>query len=175
MIYDILCLLMVLLAFIGGFQKGVVKIFGLLMAIIFACIILLWSAPYLNDFLIASMTTVPNWLGSTILVTEFIVVFVLFWSLLRSAGQTNTKVQNSIWQNTLGGLFLSAFMLLSISILSGFFEQTNVIQENTKQKSIAYQFLSPVQQKSKLLWRRLTTLKSESRPAKKVKAASIDG
>ena len=164
---------MVILAFIGGFQKGVTKIFGLLSAIIFGGIVILWSAPYLADFLTASVTQVPFWLMPTLLFLEFVVMILIFMRLLRSTTKPKTKSGNSFLQNTMGGLFLSAFMLFSIAILSGFFEQTNVIKDKTRTTSVAYQLLHPVKQKSWHLWQRLTD-QSESESFG-MKAARVDG
>ena len=52
---------------------------------------------------------------------------------------------------------LSAIMLFSIAILSGFFEQTKVINDRVKNESFAYKILTPIQKQSKKLWIDLTS------------------
>ncbi|NND31618.1 MAG: hypothetical protein HKN76_03435 [Saprospiraceae bacterium] len=175
MIYDIICLLMVILAFAGGFQRGVVKVFGFLSAIIFGVICILWSAPYLSDFLNASMTQVPKWLLPVLLFLEFSLIAMTLFMLIPHRKQSKTKVYNGFLQNTMGGLFLSAFMVFSIGILSGFFEKTNVIREETRNSSVAYQMLNPLKQKSKQIWQRLTDQNDFLEKPEQVKSAGLGG
>lgn len=176
MTYDIVCLLMVLLAFIGGFQKGVVKIFSTLLVWLFALAVVLWNVPYLSDFLNASMAEVPIWLIPVLIITELAILGFLGIKILGTTRRSGKKKDNSLFQNILGGVFLSIFMLLSMAILSGFADQTHLLTEKTKHESTAYKILDPVHHRSRDIWHRLTSHVTNTR-GKDMKAeeASIDG
>ena len=166
---------MVLLAFIGGFQKGVVKILSTLLALLFAIVMVLWSVPYLYDFLSASLSEVPSWLGPTLIFSELAILCFLGIKILGTTPKGKKK-GGSLLQNLLGGAFLSAFMLLSMAILGGFAEQTNLLTEKTKNESTAYKILDPVHQKSREIWHSLTSHVTDTKGKDiKVKEASIDG
>jgi hypothetical protein len=168
--------MMVLLAFIGGFQKGVVKIFSLLLAFLFAILIVLWSVPYLYDFLNASLSEVPTWLGPTLTFSELAILCFFGSKILGTTWRPGKKKGGSFFQNVLGGAFLSAFMLLSMAILSGFAEQTHLLSEKTKHESTAYKILDPVHQKSREIWHRLTSHVTNTRDKDiKINEAAIDG
>jgi amino acid transporter len=167
---------MVLLAFVGGFQKGVVKIFSTLLALLFAVIIVLWSVPYLYNFLNASALEIPAWLGPVIILGELAILSFLGFKIIKKPEKTKKKNDHSLFQNVMGGVLLSVFMLLSMAILSGFAEQTHLLTEKTKHESTAYKILDPVHQKSREIWHSLTSHVTNTRGKDvKVKEASIDG
>ncbi|MCB0685243.1 MAG: CvpA family protein [Saprospiraceae bacterium] len=166
MTFDIICFLLVILAFVGGFQKGVVRIFSFLMAIGLAAIVTIWSVPYLTDFLVASLPDVPGYLPSIILCILFVSLCWILSSLVQTLWKPTPKKKPSPVQNVAGGVILSSIMVISIAILSGFFEQTQVITATTKETSIAYKILIPINESSRQLWINLTqnhqTIKDQS-------------
>ncbi|MBK8503026.1 MAG: CvpA family protein [Saprospiraceae bacterium] len=149
MTYDIICLIMILIAFAGGFQNGVVRIFSLLIGFTVSAVITVWSIPYLLDFLKASVGHFPNYVASIIMGFEFLMFSWLLVKLVNILWRPKSKKKKNIYQNVAGGLMLSAIMLFSIAILSGFFEQTKVINNQVKKESFAYKILSPIQKQSK--------------------------
>jgi len=141
MTYDIICLLLVVLAFIGGVQKGVIRIFSFLIAICLSAITTLWSAPYILDFLNASFGHLP---ASPPMVSMLLLFLAMSWVLSSLVGflwkPLPNRKQHPI-QNVAGGVLLGAIMLFSIAILSGFFEQTNVqslVDSRTVEEEILY-------------------------------------
>ena len=156
MTYDIICLILVVLAFIGGFQKGVMRIFSFLIAICLSAIIAIWSAPYILDFLNASFSQLPPYTPSLCILVLFLTLSWLLSSLVGLLWKPIPKKKQNPVQNISGGVLLSAIMLLSIAILSGFFEQTKVISQQTKDSSYAYRILTPLHESSRQLWLNLT-------------------
>lgn len=152
MTYDIVCMVLILMAFIGGFQKGVVRIFGFLIAIFLAAGLTIWSAPYFLDFLAVSKSDWSTPIPEILLFLEFSLLVWMLTSLVSMLWKPVTRKKESITQNIGGGLMLACIMVFSIAILSGFFEQTKVITQETKEKSIAYQVLSPIRDTSKKIW-----------------------
>lgn len=156
MIYDLLCLLMVILAFTGGFQKGVVRIFSILIAISLAAILTIWCTPYFKDFMLASFKELPKYTMSAFLGILFFLLCWLLSSVVSKLWRPLPKKKQSTLQNVAGGLILSLIMVVSIAILSGFFEQTKIISSETKQSSIAYKIMTPIHEGSRQLWINLT-------------------
>jgi hypothetical protein len=157
MTYDIVCLILLLIAFAGGFQNGVVRIFSFMIGFTLSAVITIWSIPYLLDFLNASFGHFPKYVASLIMGFEFLMFSWLLVKLVNSLWRPKSKKKTNIYQNVAGGLMLSAIMLFSIAILSGFFEQTKVIDDRVKNQSFAYKILTPIQKQSKKLWIDLTS------------------
>ncbi len=157
MTYDIICLVMILIAFAGGFQKGVVRIFGWLIAILLASGTTLWSAPYLLDYLGSPSVGWSSPVPEIMLVVEFALLMWLLTSLMGTLWKPVARKKESMVQNVTGGLMLSGIMVFSIAILSGFFDQTRVISQQTRQQSIAYKILTPIHHTSKKIWINLTS------------------
>lgn len=156
MTYDIICLLLVVLAFIGGFQKGVIRIFSFLIAICLSAIFTIWLAPYVTDFLEASSSSLPANSVAILLILVFVLSSWLLGSLVRRLWKPIPRKKQSPIQNIAGGVILSIMMILSIAILNGFFEQTKIINSSTKHSSIAYKILTPIHEGSRQLWLNLT-------------------
>jgi len=156
MTYDIVCLLLLILAFIGGFQAGIIRIFGMAIACTFSALCTIWCAPYIKEFITASMTDVP--VSALPIISAVLFVFIA-WVMIRIItmlwNPNNYKTHQAL-HNIMGGAILSTGMLLSISILFGFVDKSSVLRTETKQESISYKILMPIHAKSKNIWTHLT-------------------
>ncbi|MCB0669554.1 MAG: CvpA family protein [Saprospiraceae bacterium] len=157
MTYDIICLLLVGLAFAGGFQKGVIRIFSFVIAIILSIVLTVWSTPYILDFLEASISTLPPYSNTVILGLLFLILCLFLSSMVNVLWKPVQKKKQSPLQNIAGGLILSAIMILSIAVLGGFLERTKIINSGTKETSVAYKILTPIHDSSRRLWINLTS------------------
>jgi len=155
------------MAFIGGFQAGIIRIFGIAIACTFAILCTIWCAPYIKQFMHASMTKVPTY---AIPILSLLLFTMIAWSMIKIITilwNPNNYNKNKTLHNLLGGAILSAGMLLSISILFGFVDKSSVLKLETKQESISYRILMPIHAKSKNLWSNLT---AQTKNIKKDKA-----
>lgn len=169
MTYDIASLLLIIMAFIGGFQAGIIRIFGLALACTFAILCTIWCVPYIKQFMTASMTQVPVYSVPLISLIIFALITWTMAKIIRMLWKPADYKKNRTMHNLLGGAILSVGMLLSISILFGFVDKSSVITPQTKQESIAYKILMPIHSKSKDLWSNLTANSWNRKSANKAK------
>ncbi len=154
MVLDLVVSVLLLIAFIAGFQQGVVRTFSLLIALLLAGAFVLLITPYALDFVHASAGDQANVMGVVALV-------LLFGGLVLSLSYLMRKLwrhQNSMskfWNNTFGGVILTLLMIGSISILSGFLDNARMLSPEIKADSIAYRYLQPLQEQTQILWEQM--------------------
>ncbi len=156
MTYDIASLLLLMMAFVGGFQAGIIRIFGIAIACTFAVLCTIWCVPYVKEFMLASMSEVPTY---AIPLISLLLFSIITWSMVKIISMLwnpEGYKKRKLLHNVLGGSILSLGMMLSISILFGFIDKSSVLQPQTKQESIAYKILLPIHAKGKHLWSSLT-------------------
>lgn len=143
MIPDIIAVVILLLAIIKGYQRGlIVGIFSFLAIVIGLAAALKLSslaAGYIGKAINISDTWLP--------VISFAVVFIIIVLLVRlGANMIQRTVEFSMlgWVNRLGGIiFYIAIFFLVYSVLLFYADQLNLVQEETREKSIAYNYIQP--------------------------------
>jgi membrane protein required for colicin V production len=143
MLIDVILVVIVVLAIIKGYQRGlIVGIFSLL-----AIIIGLAAAMKLS-------TVVAGYIGKAIKVSEawlpvisFAVVFILVVLLVRlGANMLQKTIEISMlgWVNRLGGiLFYLATFIIVYSIILFYAEQVRLIQPETIKNSVTFSYIQP--------------------------------
>lgn len=143
MIIDIIYAVLLILAAIKGFSRGlIIGIFSFI-----AVIIGLAAAMKLS-------TVVAGYIGSAVKVSDqwlpiisFIVVFIIVLLLVRlgaNALEKTVEIAMLGWLNKLGGvLFYAAIYTIVFSIILFYAEQINIIKPETIEKSVTYSFVQP--------------------------------
>ena len=143
MLIDIILVVLLVLAIIKGYQRGlIVGVFSLL-----AIVIGLAAAMKLS-------TVVAGYIGKAIKISDtwlpvisFAVVFILVVLLVRlGANMLQKTVEISMlgWVNRLGGiLFYLAIFIIVYSIILFYGEQVKLIQPETIKDSVTYSYIQP--------------------------------
>jgi membrane protein required for colicin V production len=143
MIIDIICIILLLLAVIRGYQRGlIVGIFALLAIIIGLAAAMKLSivvAGYLGDTVKIS----DRWLP----VISFAVVFIGVVLLVRLGANAIEKAVQAItlgWLNRLGGIILYVVIYITaFSVILFYLEMLGLIRSETISKSATYTLIQP--------------------------------
>lgn len=143
MILDLILAVMLVLAIVKGYQRGlIVGVFSLV-----AVIIGLAAAMKLS-------TAVAGYIGKAVKVSDqwlpvisFAVVFIIVILLVRLGANAIEKTVELVtlgWVNKLGGmLFYAAIYILVFSVLLFYAEQMQLIEPATIRQSVTYSFVQP--------------------------------
>lgn len=143
MILDILLLIILVLAVIKGYQRGlIVGVFSFIAVIIGLAAAMKLSAVvagYIGD----SVKISDQWLP----VISFAVVFIGIVLLIRLGAnllQRTAEVAMLGWVNRLGGiLFYTAIYIIVFSVVLFYAEQVHLIQPATIEHSVTYSYIQP--------------------------------
>lgn len=143
MIIDIILAVLIVLAVVKGYQRGlIVGIFSFI-----AVFIGLAAAIKLS-------TVVAGWIGGSVNVSErwlpiiaFIVVFIIVLLLVRlgaNAIEKTAEIAMLGWLNKLGGIILYCAIYITVfSVLLFYAEQMNIVKPETVSNSATYSFVQP--------------------------------
>src|SRR5688572_26071463 len=143
MIIDIICIILLVLAVIRGYQRGlIVGVFALLAIIIGLAAAMKLSievAGYLGD----SVNISDRWLP----VISFAVVFIGVVLLVRLGANAIEKAVQAItlgWLNRLGGIILYVIIYITaFSVILFYLEMLGLIRSETISKSATYSLIQP--------------------------------
>lgn len=143
MILDLLLTLVIILAVIKGFQRGlIIGVFSLVAVIIGLAAAMKLSivvAGYVGEAVDVS----DEWLP----VISFAVVFITVVLLIRlgaNAIERTIEIAMLGWVNRLGGILLyAAIYIVVFSVLLFYAEQVDIIRPETIKKSVTYSFIQP--------------------------------
>ncbi len=144
MAIDLLVLFLLGLAFVAGFQRGVLPVFSLVLASLISLLILVWILPYYTDFFFASLSKSYHKYFEFGTVFLFILLAVTNFALLRLLWKNQSTGRNLRLQKMLGGLIMVVLMIGTILTLTGFLQQANLVQKAHLKDSKSMTFLSPI-------------------------------
>jgi len=144
MILDLIVAIILILAIIKGYQRGlIVGVFSLLAIIIGLAAAIKLSA-VVAGYIGKAVKLSDQWLP----VLSFAVVFLVVLLLVRlgaKAIQRTVEIGMMGWINRLGGIiFYIAIYIAIFSIVLFYAEQMNLLQPETKQKSVTYSYIYPL-------------------------------
>jgi membrane protein required for colicin V production len=143
MVLDLVFAVILVLAVLKGYQRGlIIGLFSLV-----AVIIGLAAALKLS-------TVVAGYIGQAVKVSEewlplisFVVVFLIVLLLIRLGAKAIEKTFEVVllgWVNKLGGIILyAAIYTIVLSVLLFYAEQMKLLQQETIEKSMTYSFVQP--------------------------------
>ncbi len=143
MLLDIIFVVILILAIVKGYQRGlIVGIFSLVAIIVALAAAMKLSsvvAVYLGD----NVKISEHWLP----VISFALVFLVMVLLIRLGAnliQKTVELAMLGWVNRLGGIiFYIAIYLIVYSVLLFYAEQVRIVQPATIEKSVTYSFVQP--------------------------------
>ena len=143
MLLDIILLVLLILAVIKGYQRGlIVGVFSLI-AIIVGLAAAIKLSTVVAEYIGKAVKISDTWLP----VISFAVVFILVVLLIRlGANMLQKTVEIALlgWVNRLGGILLYvAIYLIVYSVILFYVEQVKLIQPETIQNSVTYTFIQP--------------------------------
>lgn len=143
MIIDIIYAIIIILALFKGFRQGlIVAVFSLV-----AFIIGLAAALKLSAVVASYLGNAVKVSGEWLPIISFAIVFFFVYLLVRWGAKAIEKVVHLTllgWVNRLGGaVFFLALYTTIYSVLLFFADQTRIIKEETKDKSVTYSFVQP--------------------------------
>jgi len=143
MLLDIILLLLLVLAIIKGYQRGlIIGIFSLLAIIIGLAAAMKLSA-VVAGYIGKAVKVSDAWLP----IISFIAVFIIVVLLVRlGANMLHKTIEIALlgWVNRLGGILLYiAIYCIVFSVILFYLEQVNLIQKETITQSVAYPFIQP--------------------------------
>lgn len=143
MLLDIILLVLLILAVIKGYQRGlIVGVFSLI-AIIVGLAAAIKLSTVVAEYIGKAVKISDTWLP----VISFAVVFILVVLLIRLGAniiQKTVEIALLGWVNRLGGILLYvAIYLIVYSVILFYVEQVKLIQPATIQNSATYTFIRP--------------------------------
>ena len=143
MLLDIILLVLLILAVIKGYQRGLIVGVFSLVAIIVGLAAAIKLSTVVAEYIGKAVKISDTWLP----VISFAVVFILVVLLIRlGANMLQKTVEIALlgWVNRLGGILLYiAIYLIVYSVILFYVEQVKLIQPETIQNSVSYTFIQP--------------------------------
>jgi membrane protein required for colicin V production len=143
MIIDVIVVILLVLALIQGYRRGlIVAVFSLVSIIVGLAAAIKLSAAVANH-LGHAVKVSDKWLP----VISFAIVFIAIVFLIRMGARAIQKLTEAMmlgWANRLGGIILYAVIYLTIfSILLFYADQLRIIKPDTIKASVTYSFIRP--------------------------------
>jgi len=144
MIIDIICAVIVVLALIQGFRRGLIIAFFSFIAIFIGLAAALKLSAAVADYLGSSTKISGKWLP----ILSFIIVLIIVILLVRLGAKLLEKTAQAItlgWLNRLGGIiFYLAIYITIYSILLFYATEMKIIQQKTIDASVTYSIIEPI-------------------------------
>ena len=143
MILDIVFAVIIILAIIKGYRRGLIVGLFSLIAIVIGLAAAIKLSAVVADYLGKAVKISDRWLP----IISFAVVFLIVVLLIRLGANAIQRLTETVmlgWVNRLGGIILYIIIYTTIlSVLIFYGEQLKVIKPETKDKSVAYSFIQP--------------------------------
>jgi len=143
MILDIVFAVIIILAIIKGYRRGLIVGLFSLIAIVIGLAAAIKLSAVVADYLGKAVKISDRWLP----IISFAVVFLIVVLLIRLGANAIQKLTETVmlgWVNRLGGIILYIIIYTTIlSVLIFYGEQLKVIKPETKDKSVTYSFIQP--------------------------------
>lgn len=143
MILDLVFAVLIILAIIKGYQRGlIVGIFSLI-AIIIGLAAAIKLSTVVADYIGKAVKISDQWLP----LISFAIVFFVVVLLVRLGANAIQKAAETVmlgWANRLGGIILYIAIYITIfSVVLFYAEQIKLIQPAAKEKSVSYSYVQP--------------------------------
>ena len=145
MIIDVVCLIFAGYGFWVGYSKGIISTVLNLSSYFFGILAAMKFGPVMGDMIAGAMPSA----GSSVsflagVVITFIIVLILFRLLARGLTGALESVNINFINQILGGVLSAIFFSLIFSGLLIFADQSRLIDQQTKDKSLTYNLVKPL-------------------------------
>lgn len=143
MLLDLIFIVILILAVIRGYRKGLIAGIFSFIAIIIGLAAAIKLSTVVAGYIDESVRVSREWLP----VISFVIVFIIVVLLIRwGANLMQRAIELAMlgWANRLGGVvFYVAVYTITFSVLMFYAEQIKLIQPSTIEKSVTYSFFQP--------------------------------
>lgn len=143
MLLDLIFIVILILAVIRGYRKGLIAGIFSFIAIIIGLAAAIKLSTVVAGYIDESVRVSREWLP----VISFVIVFIIVVLLIRwGANLMQRAIELAMlgWANRLGGVvFYVAVYTIAFSVLMFYAEQIKLIQPSTIEKSVTYSFFQP--------------------------------
>jgi len=143
MILDIVFAVIIILAIIKGYRRGLIVGLFSLIAIVIGLAAAIKLSAVVADYIGKAVKISDRWLP----IISFAVVFLIVVLLVRLGANAIQKLTETVmlgWVNRLGGIIFYIIIYTTIlSVLVFYGEQLKVIKPEAKDKSVTYSFIQP--------------------------------
>lgn len=140
---DILFAIILILAIIKGYQRGLIVGVFSFVAVIIGLAAAMKLSTVASRYLEGNTNISPQWLP----ILSFALVFLLVVLLIRICAnliQRTVEVAMLGWVNRLGGILLYAVIFITVfSVLVFYAEQMHLLTESAREESLVYSFIQP--------------------------------
>ncbi len=143
MIIDLIFVVLIVLALIQGYRRGLIVAIFSFVSIIVGLAAAMKLSTVVAKYIGHSVKISDKWLP----IISFIVVFIIVVLLVRLGARAIQKVTETVmlgWLNKLGGIILYAAIYTTVfSIVLFYARQIKIIDPKTLQASVTYSFIQP--------------------------------
>ena len=143
MAIDLILAILIVLAIIKGYRRGLIVGLFSLVAVIIGLAAAIKLSAVVAVYIGQAVNISDRWLP----VISFAVVFIAVLLLIRLGANAIEKTAEMValgWLNKLGGIILYTVIYITIfSVLLFYAEQVKIVQQETIQKSVMYSFVQP--------------------------------
>jgi membrane protein required for colicin V production len=144
MILDLILAIIIILAIIKGFSRGLIVGLFSLIAIIIGLAAAIKLSAVVAGYIGKAVKISDQWLP----IISFAVVFFIVVLLVRLAANAIQKMVETVmlgWINRLGGIiFYIAIYVTIFSVVLFYAEQLQIVKPATKEKSVTYSYVQPL-------------------------------
>lgn len=144
MILDLILAIIIILAVIKGFSRGLIVGLFSLIAIVIGLAAAIKLSAVVAGYLGKAVKITDQWLP----IISFAVVFFIVVLLVRLAANAIQKMVETVmlgWVNRLGGIiFYIAIYATIFSVVLFYAEQLQIVKPVTKEKSVTYPYVQPL-------------------------------
>lgn len=142
--FDVLLLLFTILAFIRGWQKGLLWAVFSFIAVFFGILVSLKLSHTLANYLFAQNIFTGKYVLLFCFVILFIAVILVFKTVIKLVETVLDTLMLGWINKALGGFLYTGFVLLLFSMLTWLANKSDLILPNVKKESSSYQLVEPV-------------------------------
>lgn len=143
MLIDIIFAVMLIIAIMKGYQRGLIVGLFSLVAIVIGIAAAMKLSAVVAGYIGKAVKVSEEWLP----IISFVVVFVVVLLLIRLGAKAIERTVEVVmlgWVNKLGGILLyAAIYTLVFSVLLFYAEQMHLIKQDTIDRSVTYSFVQP--------------------------------
>ena len=155
MAIDIIFLLVVLYGFYLGFARGIIRTVFTVISLTIGVMLSLKLAPGATRLLETTFKNDNPLMFVAGLLLSFIAIMLVLRTISRSLEGILKTANINVVNQFIGGVVLSGVLVLLLSVLVWFADQGHMIDQETKRKSVTYQYLTEYRGQAKVIGEKL--------------------
>ena len=157
MLYDIICISLIILAFVGGYQNTTLQGCNLLFSALVGFLGAIFLSPFILTFYETSIGASTSLVKILIALLFGLLIGYGLFRILQLFTQAKETRISLMFSQSIGGFILAAIMVISISVLTSFTDQAMILSEQVKTEAHLYRWLDPINEKTSTAWSLIRT------------------